>query len=247
MLYQPKGHWHQFRNLDLHWFWVIYVIFIIIYIKLTYSDIRCHTHNSSWLSQLPDSQADLRFWVTGRMQGPGAYQTGPVDNSVQTQPTKHKLRGAQLWGGQSPAKTFKNDFGWSCLECDDFLQLCQVDSNFPNIISFIIWTKCLLSNVSNDIIRSSVLISNCFTNYQMFWSAYRSGRVHVCQFCHRKNKTKWGHPTNGASYKSLVYFSFPLLSVEKCDHWRLDLRYHISHILPHGGCQANLIYSSNNI
>ena len=194
MLYQPKGHWHQFRNLDLHWFWVIYVIFIIIYIKLTYSDIRCHTHNSSWLSQLPDSQADLRFWVTGRMQGPGAYQTDPVTTD-QTQPTKHKLIGAQLWGGQSPAKTFKNDFGWSCLECDDFLQLCQVDFDFPNFISVIVRPEsrieCLLSNVS--ILWHSVFMSQCFTKYQMFRSTHGSGRMHDCQFGHRKDKTKWGH------------------------------------------------------
>ena len=158
---------------------------------------------------LPDSQADLRFWVTVSMQ------TRYTD---QTQPTKHKLRGAQLWGGQSPAETFKNDFGWTCLECDDFLQLCQVDSDFPHFISVIIRTKyrieCLLSNVSNAIRRSCVLILQCFTKFQMFRSAYRTGRMHDRQFGHRKNKTKWGHQ----QFLHLINHSFILAF--RCSAWR---------------------------
>ena len=173
------------------------------------------------------------------MQGPGADQTDPVTR-VQTQPTKHKLRGAQLWGGQSPAKTFKYDFGWPCLECDDFLQLCQVDSDFPHFISVIKRTKyrieCLLSNVSNAIRRSCVLILQCFTKFQMFRSAYRTGRMHDRQFGHRKNKTKWGHQ----QFVHLINNSFILAF--RCSAWRNviigDLTLGISYL---GGCQANII------
>ena len=104
---------------------------------------------------------------------------------------------------------FKCNLEKTCLECDDFLQLCQVDSDFPNFISFIIRTKyrieCLLSNVSRVMtLEKVVCISKYLTKFQMFRSAYRSGRMHVCQFGHRKGKTKWGHWKFFASLEDVI-------------------------------------------
>ena len=111
--------------------------------------------SSSWLPH----DSPCRLAILGQYSGTGHITCRP--GTDQTQP---QLRGAQLWGGQSLAHTiegvdiwylawqFKCNLEKTCLECDDFLQLCQVDFDFPNFNSVIIWTEyrieCLLSNVS---------------------------------------------------------------------------------------------------
>ena len=106
-----------------------------------------------------------------------------------------------------------------------------MDSDFPHFISVIIRTKyrikCLLSNVSNDIRRSCVNITmfDQIPDVSECLQVRQDARLPIWS---QEGQDKVRTPSIWASHKSLFDFSFPLLSVEKRDHWRLDLRYLIS-------------------